>query len=78
VDHVKFILRTEREGNLITTDHYFNKNLEKAGAKRLNAAAKKVIEPRWDQNSRPMSVIKVDNIMRVAGMSNLQHTVGYS
>ena len=33
-EHVAFILRTEREGNLITTNHYFSENLEKARAVR--------------------------------------------
>ena len=39
IDQVKFIIRTEREGNLITTNHYFSENLEKAQADRLKKAS---------------------------------------
>jgi hypothetical protein len=38
IEHVTFILRTERGGNLITTNHYFSENLEKACAARLKEA----------------------------------------
>src|SRR2546421_6161851 len=43
-EQVKFILRTEREGNLITMNHYFSENLEKARTDRLKPAGFGVVE----------------------------------
>jgi hypothetical protein len=42
IGQAKFMIRTEREGNLITTNHYFSENLEKARAERLKKAAEEV------------------------------------
>ncbi len=34
VKHVQFVLRTERSGNLLTTNHYFSENLDKFRSER--------------------------------------------
>jgi hypothetical protein len=34
VEHVRFVLRTERSGNLLTTNHYFSENLDKFRSER--------------------------------------------
>lgn len=75
IEHVKFVLRTEREGNLLTTNHYFNENLEKARAERLRAAANEMTEQLWDLSPTSAKLVNVDNIVRIAGIGNLQHTV---
>jgi len=75
IEHVKFVLRTEREGNLLTTNHYINENLEKARAERLRAAANEMMEQLWDLSPTSAKLVNVDNIVRIAGIGNLQHTV---
>ena len=34
VDHIQFLLRTERSGNLLTTNHYFSETLDKLRSER--------------------------------------------
>ena len=75
-EHVKFILRTEREGNLITMNHYFSDNLEKARADRLTPA--EVPEPivEYDISHTACNTNnRAELLARVAGISNLKHTV---
>ena len=76
IDQVKFIIRTEREGNLITTNHYFSENLEKARAERLKKASEEV-----PQIAATFGLINLENVTttdhleRISGISNLKHTV---
>lgn len=73
--HVKFILRTEREGNLITANHYFSDNLEKARARRFDHAMNEATEQIWDSNRNAMKVIRPEKLLGMAGVANLKHTV---
>jgi hypothetical protein len=76
IDQVKFIIRTEREGNLITTNHYFSENLEKARAERLKKASEDV-----PQIAATFGLVNLENVTttdhleRISGISNLKHTV---
>ena len=73
-EHVAFILRTEREGNLITTNHYFSENLEKARAARSK-------EERVLQTSTISMALRLqpnattDLMERIPRISNPKHTV---
>lgn len=40
MSHTHFILRVERKGTPLTTNHYFNDNLQKDRVKRLKSALK--------------------------------------
>ncbi len=40
MSHTHFILRVERKGTPLTTNHYFNDNLQKARIERLKSALK--------------------------------------
>ncbi|CAN9393124.1 unnamed protein product [Alternaria alternata] len=76
IDQVKFIIRTEREGNLITTNHYFSENLEKARAERLKKASEEA-----PQIAATFGLVNLENVTttdhleRISGISNLKHTV---
>jgi hypothetical protein len=66
----------EREGNLITMNHYFSENLEKARAERLKPAEVEAIHSGYDINSVVVNAINAENFVRVAGITNLKHTGG--
>lgn len=72
--HVSFILWTEREGNLITTNHYFSENLEKARAARSKEAEEALQVPTFAIQLQP-EVTTTDHLERISGISNLKHTV---
>ncbi|PSN58650.1 hypothetical protein BS50DRAFT_64793 [Corynespora cassiicola Philippines] len=76
IKQIHFILQTEREGNLITTNHYFSENLEKARAERLKKAADELsqIVAAFAFNT-PENATTTDHLERVSGISNLKHTV---
>lgn len=76
IEHVKFIIRTEREGNLITTNHYFSDNLEKTRAERLKKAEAEVSQIGATFGfTAPGNVTTTDHLERISGISNLKHTV---
>ena len=41
VEHIQFLLRTERSGNLLTTNHYFNETLDKLRSQRSAESAER-------------------------------------
>lgn len=74
INHTEFILRVERQGTLLTTNHYFNDNLQKARAERLKSSVKNQtisakIDGMWQD------VTKKDSIVQSVQMGNIQHTV---
>ena len=72
IDHTHFILCVERKGTPLTTNHYFNDNLQKARAERLKSALKGQVVSFGKEHSQ---WVKVDAIVDSVQMGNLQHTV---
>jgi hypothetical protein len=77
MEHIAFILCAEREGNLITTNHYFSENLEKARKDRLyNAIHHKSAPNTWEGfGEKGKVVVEMDKLLSAAGIGNLEHTV---
>ena len=77
MEHVKFVVRTEREGTLLTLNNNFNKNLQKVRMERLMTNV-------WGHattvygvgGGHPQSAVYVNKIFRSEPMGNLEHTVG--
>ena len=61
-EHVQFILRTERSGNLLTTNHYFSETLDKLRSERS-------LEP------AESFTFGSSNVSQRAPLSNMEHTV---
>ena len=77
MEHVKFVVRTEREGTLLTLNNNFNKNLEKARIERLMTNVRGHAATVYDAGgSHPQSAVYMDKISRSVPMGNLDHTVG--
>jgi len=74
VEHTHFVLRVERKGTPLTTNHYFNENLQKARVERLKSALKgqAIAVKVGDEHQR---MVNVDAIVDSVQMGNLQHTV---
>ena len=62
IEHVQFILRTERSGNLLTTNHYFSETLDKL---------------RSERSAEPTEsfAFSSSNASQRAPLSNMEHTV---
>jgi hypothetical protein len=77
IKHVKFVVRTEREGELLTLNNNFNKNLQKARMERFMTNVWGHVTTVYDINSgHPQSAVYVDKVFRLIPMDNLEHTVG--
>lgn len=77
MEHVKFVVRTEREGTLLTLNNNFNKNLQKARMERLVTNVRSHATTVYDADrGHPHSAVHVDKIFRSVPMGNLEHTVG--
>jgi hypothetical protein len=80
-DHVKFILQTERAGTLLTTNHFFSENLEKARSERIRAAASDQARPTPEREGYEEAIIKqfsamaLENVVRTTAIGNIGHTV---
>lgn len=74
VAHTHFILRVERYGTPLTTNHYFNDNLQKARVERLKSGLMGQAIPVKVGNEL-QSVVKMDAIVHCVQMGNIQHTV---
>lgn len=76
VDHVGFIIRVERFGTPLTTNHYFNENLQKCKADRLEKLLGKHAEPQdtlaWPQVGK---VVSLDRIKKSMAMDNSEYTI---
>lgn len=77
VIHVKFILQVERFGTPLTTNHYFNENLQKCKTSRLEKVLRKHRENSYDVNGclKLGKVVKLDQIKQSINMDNAEHTV---
>lgn len=76
VDHVKFILHTERTGTLLTTNNYFSENLEKTRLDRMRAAANEQATDMYNEfGSNPVPSMTVENVVQTTAIGNIGHTV---
>jgi hypothetical protein len=77
VDHVEFIIRVERFGTPLTTNPYFNENLQKCRMDRLEKMLETHTEPQKDPapwQSRNQ-VVRLDRIKQSMAMDNSEHTI---
>lgn len=75
VDHVKFILHSERAGTLLTTNHYFSESLDKARADRTRAAAREQVTEPYEVGVSQISSMAWEGVAPPASISNIEHTV---
>jgi hypothetical protein len=76
VDHVKFILHTERAGTLLTTNHHFSENLEKARSDRLRpTVSEQAMDMCVEFGARQLSTMALGNAVPTAAIGNIGHTV---
>ena len=74
MSHTDFILRVERKGTPLTTNHYFNDNLQKARVERLKTALKgQAFTVKLASGNR--DVVNMDAIVHSVQMGNTEHTV---
>ena len=74
MSYTDFILRGERKGTPLTTNHYFNDNLQKARVERLKSALKgQAVAVKFGNEHRDM--VKMDAIVSSVQMGNIEHTV---
>jgi len=74
ISHTDFILRVERKGTPLTTNHYFNDNLQKARVERLKTALKgQATAVEFGNEHRLM--VNMDAIVHSVQMGNIEHTV---
>jgi hypothetical protein len=77
MEHVKFVVKTEREGTLWTANNNFNKNLQKARMETLMTNVRGHAITVYDAGGgHPHSAVDVDKIFRSVPTGNLEHTVG--
>jgi hypothetical protein len=76
VDHVKFILHTERSGTLLTTNQYFSSSLEKARLDRMKAtSSEQPTEAHEESSLTQLSSMTLENVAQPASISNIGHTI---
>lgn len=73
VAHLQFVLETERTSTLLTTNHYFNENLEKSRLERLKAYLHDHTELTFGGSTDRVTV-KLEDLVQTAGLGNLQRT----
>lgn len=74
MSHTRFILRVERKGTPLTTNHYFNDNLQKARVERLrNALSDQTVEVRFNSGTR--KVVTMDALLHSVQIGNIENTV---
>ena len=73
MDHARFVLRVERDGIPLTTNHYFAENLQKSRHERVRARLEEIAY--FSQKNE--RVVKIDATIATANISNLKHTIGY-
>ncbi|KAL8822372.1 MAG: hypothetical protein Q9191_006890 [Dirinaria sp. TL-2023a] len=72
IDHVKFVLYTERNGTPITANHYFANNLEKCRQLRVQKGMKN--KAVWSPQ-QSAQLVSLDVVMQTYHASNLDHIV---
>lgn len=77
VNHVRFIIQVERFGTPLTTNHYFNENLQNCKTSRLEKLLKKHASVNYNYQgfSQPEAVVRLDQIQQSINMNNTEHTV---
>lgn len=74
MSHTRFILRVERKGTPLTTNHYFNDNLQKARVERLsNALSDQTVEVKFSSGTR--KVVTMDALVHSVQIGNIENTV---
>lgn len=72
MNQTHFIVRVERRGTPLTTNHYFNDNLQKARVERLKSTLKgQAVAVKFGNEHRDM--IKVDAVISSVQMGNRAH-----
>ncbi|KAI9791397.1 MAG: hypothetical protein M1816_003964 [Peltula sp. TS41687] len=75
INHVRFILSVERSGTLVTTNHYFSDNLEKARLERVRLAMEKHSWETDDEHGKPLGkAVMLDSALQSVPMGNAQYT----
>ena len=72
MDHTRFLLKVERDGTPLTTNHYFAENLEKSRQDRVKGR----LEQSSYVNESGERVVNINTTIATATASNLEHTVG--
>jgi len=77
VTHVKFILRVERCGTPLTTNHYFNENLQKCKTSRLKGLLEEQAISNYDPRGqvRSAKVVELDRVIQSTMMDNSEYIV---
>ncbi len=74
ISHTHFLLGVERNGTLLTTNHYFNDNLQKARVERLQSALEgQASDVKFTSGNRKM--VSIDAVISSVPMGNMEHTV---
>lgn len=76
-DHVKFIIRVEKFGTPLTTNHYFNENLQRCKAARLEKVLEKDAEFRPSEGfgSAQRKFVGLDRIKQSMAMKNSEYAI---
>ena len=77
IAHVQFIIQVERLSTPLTSNHYFNENLQKFKARRLEQMLGKHAEKAYDSNGLTSTdmVVKLPQIQQSMTMNNAEHTI---
>jgi hypothetical protein len=79
LEHVEFVLRVERNGTLLTKNHYFRDTLEKLRNDRLSAAMKNFQFNTTLENgivhSKAFKAIRVGSLTNITSKGNFEHAV---
>ena len=77
IGHVKFIIQVERCGTPLTTNHYFNENLQKKKSRRLEKLLEKHAEESYNVRGQMKSgmVVNLNQIQQTMTMGNADHTI---
>ncbi len=77
ITHVRFIIQVERLGTPLTSNHYFNENLQKFKTRRLEQLLGKHAERVYDNGGTASTelVVKLPQIQQSMTMNNTEHTV---
>jgi hypothetical protein len=77
VNHVKFIIKVERFGTPVTTNHYFNETLQKCKSHRLEKLLGTHALDNYypDGRRRTDKVVNLEHIKQSITMDNTEHTV---
>ncbi len=74
MSHTHFILQVERKGTPLTTNQYFNDNLQKARFERIKSALKyQAVEVHTRRRTK--HIVNVDSTSLFIPMGNMDHTV---